>query len=290
MDSFFLIDKPAGITSFWVLSELRKKLGIKKIGHTGTLDPLATGCLLVATGNYTKLIPYFEKDTKEYECTILLDGVSDSYDIDTPVTHISDSQKKSFSKSISRENIQKILEKHFTGEIEQIPPAYSALKIGGKKAVDLVRAWREVIMKPRRTTIHEIEILDYSYPRLTLRCLVSVGTYIRSIAKDLWDILETGGYIETLRRTKIGKICLKEAITLEKFSSTSRLDEGYLFGKERFCVVEDLEILSRLSNGQRIKWDFPFPEWKDIFIMGSDMIQYIVRYQDGVLSSVRKIF
>lgn len=123
-----------------MLSELRKKLGIKKIGHTGTLDPLATGCLLVATGNYTKLIPYFEKDTKEYECTILLDGVSDSYDIDTPVTHISDSQKKSFSKSISRENIQKILEKHFTGEIEQIPPAYSALKIGGKKAVDLVRA------------------------------------------------------------------------------------------------------------------------------------------------------
>lgn len=108
---------------------MRKKLSERKMGHTGTLDPLATGCLLVATGKYTKLIPYFEKDTKEYECEVLLNGTSDSFDIDTEVTYISDADQEKYSQELTHTYINSLLQEKFTGEIEQVPPTYSALKI-----------------------------------------------------------------------------------------------------------------------------------------------------------------
>lgn len=258
--------------------------------HTGTLDPLATGCLLVATNNYTKLIPYFEKDTKEYECSIFLDGVSDSFDIDTPVTYLSTQKQKYFSETITEKQIQEILNTRFTWTIIQIPPAYSALKIWGKKAVDLVREWKTPEMKSREVTISKIEILDFSYPRLSLRMTVSAGTYIRSIAKDLWDVLGTGWYIETLRRTKIGGISLTKAVRLEYIAPNDCLSEEYIFPSSRFVVLDDEDMLSRLANGQRIRHDFSFPEGQDLFLKKHSKIQYILRYEQGLLTSLKKIF
>ncbi len=290
MDALYLIDKPSGITSFWALREMRKTLCEKKMGHTGTLDPLATGCLLVATGKYTKLIPYFEKDTKEYTCEILLNGVSDSFDIDTPIEYISDSKQEKYKNELTREYIEPVLEKHFLWEIEQTPPAYSALKINWKKAVDLVRAGKTPEMKTRPVTISEIEILGFCYPRLQLRVSVSAGTYIRSIAKDLWDILGTGGYISALRRTKIGEYaCISQAIQLADISTENYLDERSLFSVDMFFPLQDSEVLWRLENGQRVAGEFDFPVGRDIFLFFENKIQYIVKYESWVLTPVRKI-
>lgn len=269
---------------------MRKLLNIRKIWHTGTLDPLATGCLLVATWNYTKLIPYFEKDTKEYECSILLDWESDSYDIDTPVRYISQIDQDRYKETISFNQVQSLLQEHFIWTITQVPPKYSALKIWGKKAVDLVREGKEVEMQSRQATIHDIEILDFAYPKLKLRVSVSAGTYIRSIAHDLWNLLGTGGYIETLRRTKIGKLDIHRSTWLVDLDETKKIHEREMFWEGKFFAIEDTHILWRLSNGQRIRREFSFPEWEDIFLLSENKVQYIVRYQDGLLTPIKKIF
>jgi tRNA pseudouridine55 synthase len=185
MQGFLYIDKPTGMTSFDVLRHLRRKLGIKKMGHTGTLDPLATGGLLVALGSYTKLIPFFEKDQKSYRAHILLDGVSDSYDSETPVHYISDVEKEKFQKALTQKHIYELLQQNFLGKISQIPPKYSALKIGGKRALDRVKAGEDIQMQAREIEIVDIEIISFSYPELVLDLRVSAGSYIRSIAHDL---------------------------------------------------------------------------------------------------------
>lgn len=133
INRFYYIDKPIGLTSFDVLRQMRKKLNIKKMWHTGTLDPLATGGLLVAVGNYTKLIPYFEKDSKEYVFTVELNWVTPSFDAETPVEYISQDLQEKFKKELSQEKIEKILNENFFWDIQQVPPKYSALKINGKK-------------------------------------------------------------------------------------------------------------------------------------------------------------
>jgi len=186
MNNFYYIDKPINFTSFDVVRVLKKKLNIKKIWHTGTLDPLETGGLLVATGNYTKLIPYLEKDSKEYEFDIMLDGVTESFDLWEPVEFLTQENQEVLKKSITPENIQEILKNRFTGRIEQVPPKYSALKINGQRAYKLAREWKEVEMKKRSVEIFDIELLEFEYPRVTLRAHVSAGTYIRSIAADMW--------------------------------------------------------------------------------------------------------
>lgn len=289
MDAFFLIDKPKGITSFGVLKQMRKTLWIRKLWHTGTLDPLATGALLVATGKYTKLIPYFEKDTKSYECEIRLDGVSDSYDIDTPVRYISEQDQAKAKQELTIEKIEKILRQNFLGDIVQVPPVYSALKIQGKKAVDLVREGKTPEMKSRKVTISDIEILSFSYPAVCLRLTVSAGTYIRSIAKDLWDMLWTGGYISSLRRIAIGNIGLEKSVTLESVSPQGVFPEKLLFSSDMFFKIQDESVLLKLSYGQKIPWKFDFPSGKEIFLFGENKIQYIVKYDQGVLVPVRKI-
>jgi len=185
MDAFFLIDKPSGITSFGVLREMRRILSVKKIGHTGTLDPLATGGLLVATGNYTKLIPYVEKDSKKYTATIQLDGTSPSYDSDTEISYISQDRQKELEQNTTLSQIDDIFQKHFFGKIQQIPPKYSAVKIDGKRALDRTLAGQEVEMKRRDVEVLSYTILSFTYPELIVELEVSAGTYIRSIAHDL---------------------------------------------------------------------------------------------------------
>lgn len=185
MDAFFFVDKPTGRTSFDILRDMRRILSVRRIGHTGTLDPLATGGLLVATGNYTKLIPFFEKDRKSYRAQIRLDGTSDSYDIDTPV-NFSDASKLEQAKSIyTREKLELLLRENFSGDILQIPPKYSALKIDGKTALERTKAGEEVVMKQRSAHVFAFEILSYDFPVLEIELTVSAGTYIRSIAHDL---------------------------------------------------------------------------------------------------------
>ena len=182
---FFLIQKPLGLSSFSTIAHFRKKFGIKKIGHTGTLDPLATGLLLVATGNSTKLIPYIDKARKTYIFTVRFDGCTPSCDMDTPIEYLESTILEQSRLSLTGDQIQQTIETHFSGKIQQIPPSYSALRINGQRAYNMARAGESVVVPERTIEIYSSKTLAYSFPELTLEMEVSVGTYIRSIARDL---------------------------------------------------------------------------------------------------------
>ncbi|MDP2090785.1 MAG: tRNA pseudouridine(55) synthase TruB [Candidatus Gracilibacteria bacterium] len=288
MNKFYLIDKPLDVTSFDVIRILRKKLNTSKMGHTGTLDPLATGGLLVAVGNYTKLIPYFEKDTKEYVFTVNLDGVSPSFDLGTQVEFISSEAQKIAKESITNEKIEKLLNLNFTGKISQIPPKYSALKMGGKKALDKIRSGEEFEMKAREVTIKDIELLDFSYPSATIRAVVSAGTYIRSIAYDLGDMLGTGGYVTKLRRTKIGSLDISFGQNLDEFDATKSFDIKELFKKKSFITLPN-DVLQKINNGLIVEQKFDLEIGVDLFVYDGENITNIVEYDGEKLFAKRKI-
>ncbi len=215
---FLLIDKPVGWTSFDVCAKLRKQLGTKKIGHTGTLDPFATGLLLVAVGKATKLIPFLEKDIKVYETKIQLGVISETLDTESEIT-----STNKVNNNIDQGFIEKILNEQFTGEITQIPPKYSALKIGGKKMCDLARAGKDFEIKSRKTVVHAIEVLSFEKPFVTIRLSVAAGFYVRSFARDLGEALGFGGGICTaLRRMEVGD--LKVISSLKPIESITRSD------------------------------------------------------------------
>lgn len=205
------INKPLNWTSFKVVHKLRNKicrrLNIKKlkVGHAGTLDPLATGVMILCTGKKTKLIESFQYEAKEYVATIMLGATTPSFDLETeidcvyPIDHI--------SEQIVRDCLS-----GFVGEIEQIPPAYSACKVDGKRAYEFARKGEEVELKPKLLVIDEIELLDYSFPEIKLRVVCSKGTYIRALARDIGEALQTGAHLTALQRTRIGDVSLDQCI------------------------------------------------------------------------------
>ena len=208
MDGFLLINKPKGITSFDVIRKLRKILQTRKIGHAGTLDPMAAGLLIIAIEQGTKLLEYLIKQDKTYLAEITLDSTSDTYDAEGKI------QKTDFVGEISQEQIEVILKK-FTGQIKQIPPQYSALKINGQKACDLARKGEKVKLKSRDITIYSIKIINFKSPLLNLEVSCSSGTYIRSLAHDIGQKLKCGGLLSKLQRTKIGTHDINQSITLD---------------------------------------------------------------------------
>ena len=209
-----LIDKPAGITSFGVVARVRRALGEKlgkkkvKVGHTGTLDPFATGLLVLLYGKETKNAMALTKLDKVYEAEIILGEVSSTGDPEGEIL------KVEFSKTPNLEEISKVCEK-FTGKITQIPPAFSAIKIDGKRAYDLARKGEKVEIPAREVEIFNLEILSYEFPSLKIRTHVSSGTYIRTLAEDIGKTLGTGAYCRELRRTKIADFDISDAISLE---------------------------------------------------------------------------
>lgn len=217
MEEIILIDKPAGITSFGVVAKVRRtlsqKTGIKKIkvGHTGTLDPFATGLLILLVGKATKKSNDFLKLDKEYEAEIKLGEVSTTGDPEGIV------QKKYSGPAPSETEIKKIIQS-FIGEIDQKVPAFSAIKINGERAYKLARKGLEVDTPTRKVHIYNIDILDYQFPTLKIRTQVSSGTYIRTLGEDIGQALGTGAYLTALRRTKIANYDVKDSLTLEQFS------------------------------------------------------------------------
>ena len=207
-DMVILVDKPAGMTSFGVVARVRRRLrdefGHKvKVGHTGTLDPFATGLLILLSGKYTKRSGEFLKLDKVYEATIKLGYVSTTGDIEGEI------EKKS-DKKIELKEIKSILGE-FRGEIKQKPPKFSAIKINGERAYKLARKGKDFEVPSRKVTIYNIEILEYKYSLLKLKCHVSSGTYIRTLAEDIGEALGTGAYCLELRRLKIGEHDVKDA-------------------------------------------------------------------------------
>jgi len=289
MESFYLIDKPIWITSFDVLRKLKKNFSIKKMWHTGTLDPLATWLLLVAIWNYTKLIPYFEKDTKEYEFKISLDWTTPSFDSETEIDFISSEKKEHFKNILNIEYINNILNKNFIWKIFQMPPKYSAIKIWWKKALDMVRNWIDFDLKPKEVTIFNIEIIWFIYPNLHLKAKVSAWTYIRSIARDLWELLWTWWYITFLRRTKIWNLDLTLSQTLDNFDTNNKLNEETLFWKEKFIKLS-IDELKDINNWKIITNNNSYlKEWQQYFVKNDNLITNIVKKNSTELLPIRKI-
>lgn len=210
-NGIILIDKPAGMTSFGVVARVRRVLteraGKKvKVGHTGTLDPFATGLMILVTGAECKKAGDYSKLDKVYEATIRLGQTSTTGDPEGEITTISDVQP-------TKEEIEAAL-LHFSGEIQQRPPAFSAIKVGGQRAYKLARAGKEVEIPMRTITIHSLELVEYAYPELKIRTHVSSGTYIRTLAQDIGAKLETGAYCTDLRRMSINEWDISEAMLL----------------------------------------------------------------------------
>lgn len=220
MNGILLIDKPAGISSFGVVARVRWLLSQQagkrvKVGHTGTLDPFATGLMIVVVGEYTKRAAEFSKLDKRYEATLHLGINSSTGDPEGELTAVSDRRP-------AESEVQAALAP-FRGDITQTPPSYSAIKIGGVRAYKLARAGKTVEMPTRQVTVHELELLEYQYPEVRIATHVSSGTYIRTLAEDIGSTLGTGAYLTALRRTSVGKWGIDEATALESVNSADDL-------------------------------------------------------------------
>jgi tRNA pseudouridine55 synthase len=211
-----LIDKPLEWTSFQVVNKIRwlirKQFQLKKIkvGHAGTLDPLATGLLILCTGKFTKKIDSYQAQEKEYTGTITLGATTPSFDLETEINATFDISEITSEKIIATT-------KEFMGKIQQQPPVFSALKKDGKRLYEFARAGEEVEIPKRTVTISEFEITNVALPSVDFRVVCSKGTYIRSLAHDFGKALNNGGHLSILRRTKIGDFSIKNAVSIEAF-------------------------------------------------------------------------
>ncbi|MDY9918885.1 MAG: tRNA pseudouridine(55) synthase TruB [Proteiniphilum sp.] len=208
------IDKPLHWTSFRVVRVVRAKicrrLGIKKlkVGHAGTLDPLATGVMILCTGRKTKLIEALQAETKEYIAHVRLGATTPSFDLETevdaeyPTTHI------------TRKMVEDVLHR-FTGTIEQVPPVFSAVKVDGKRAYELARKNKDIELKPKLLVIDDIELISYNMPDITIRVVCSKGTYIRALARDIGIALDSGAHLTGLRRTRVGDITVDNCLNMD---------------------------------------------------------------------------
>ncbi len=209
-----LFDKPYEWTSFNLVSKVRKlicnALGVKKlkVGHAGTLDPLATGLLIVCTGKATKTIDSYQAEEKEYITTLKLGATTPSFDLETEIDETFPTEH------ITRELIDQTL-KDFIGELDQIPPAYSAVKVKGKRAYEYARDGKDPELKPKKLIIKEIEVINFESTELILRIVCSKGTYIRGLARDIGKALNSGAHLTALKRTRIGKYLNSDAMPLE---------------------------------------------------------------------------
>ncbi|MDD6210244.1 MAG: tRNA pseudouridine(55) synthase TruB [Bacteroidales bacterium] len=220
-------DKPLTWTSFQLVSKFRyklsKRLGVKKIkvGHAGTLDPLATGVLIICTGKATKRIEEFQHQQKEYVAVLKLGETTPSFDLETPVDSV-------YPTDHIHEGMVREVLKRFVGKIEQVPPAFSACKVNGERAYDLARDGEFVELKPKTLVIDEIELISYDFPTITIRVVCSKGTYIRALARDIGQALSSGAHLTELRRTRIGNITSDQCMRvddIDRFLEQVHLDD-----------------------------------------------------------------
>ena len=246
----FCIDKPLRMTSFTAVKKVRAVLRTHlktrqvKVGHAGTLDPLATGVLLLCTGHATKRIDELQAGVKEYIADLRLGATTPSYDLETEVDATFEWQH------IDRDLIDRVLQEQFTGNIEQVPPSFSACKIDGKPAYKMARKGQEVEIRPKTLVIDEIEVLQCGLPAeptLQLRVVCSKGTYIRALARDIGVALGSGAHLTGLRRTRVGDITIDQCLTLEAL--VDKLDNETYVSPEQ-AAAERLER-ERIENRER---------------------------------------
>ena len=212
MDGILIVDKPQGCTSHDVVDFIRRKFNFRKVGHAGTLDPMATGVLVILIGKYTKSANQFLSDDKEYDATLVLGATSDTGDAWGRIEEFNG------PKAVSAEDIKSAFSK-FLGPIEQVPPSYSAVKFKGKKLYEFARKGIEIKVEPRKVSIHKLDISDIKGSEVSFNVTCSKGTYIRQLCIDLGRLLGCGAYLSRLCRTRSGNFTINEATTLEELKS-----------------------------------------------------------------------
>ena len=281
---FLNIYKPKGLTSHDVVARLRKITKVRQIGHTGTLDPFATGVLPICIGKATRLIEYLDDD-KEYLATVQFGKNTTTYDLEGEIT-------ATFDKKVTEEDVKNTL-KDFEGEISQIPPIYSAIKVNGKKLYDYARQGQDIEIKPRKVTISKIELKEFDKTsqsaKITVAC--SKGTYIRSIAYDLGAKLGCGGYLTALERTKAGKFQVNTTIKLEDLTEVSQIVENLINPLDMLNIpIHNLSENERekVSHGMSI-CNSDFPD-SDIVILSYGGRIYAIGKVEQNKILVKKVF
>lgn len=214
MDGYLIIDKPAGLTSHDAVNFVRRKFKMKQVGHAGTLDPMATGILIILLGRWTKSFSQFVNFDKEYLVTVNLSAVTSTGDAEGKILKEFDYSK------VKLDDVRRVL-KDFIGEINQVPPMVSAIKKGGKRLYEFAREGIELERKPRLILIKDIELLKFYPPFVDFKVACSKGTYIRSLCEDIGKSLGCGGYETSLRRTRVGEFNINQAVPLEKVSGSN---------------------------------------------------------------------
>ena len=283
MFGFLNVYKPKGITSHDVVSALRRITKVKQIGHTGTLDPFAEGVLPICIGKATRLIEYLDDD-KAYTGTIQLGSSTTTYDLEGEEVNFSD-------KKVTLNEIEAALDK-FRGEIDQLPPIYSAIKVNGKKLYEYAREGKEVKIEPRRVNISKLEILEYDQTnrRLTLHIECSKGTYIRSIAHDLGTELTTFGHLVKLVRVKAGMFEVNNAVSLEHIQTKEDVEKLLIapLTKLNYMTYElNKNELVKVSNGTAIMPSKELPENSLILLTSQERLIAAAKMTKGLLKCLK---
>ena len=252
MNGVLVVDKPQGMTSAAVVSKVKRSLGVKKVGHTGTLDPMATGVLPLCIGEGTKIAGYLLAESKTYLATIKLGVCTDTLDADGEVTE----ENPAALLGVTEEKVQKVVE-GFLGESMQIPPMFSALKHKGQRLHKLARAGKTIDVPPREICVHAIEIKSLDLPSFSIEVSSSKGTYIRAIARDIGSRLGCGAHLASLRRIQSGEFGLESAVTLEQILDDPKAVKCVALPKalthmEKVVVKEP--ILEAIINGKPLNW------------------------------------
>ncbi len=284
MNGIVIIDKPAGWTSQDVTARLRRVFGTRRIGHGGTLDPMATGVLPVFVGRATRGVEFFEHAEKTYETELLLGVATDTED--TTGTVLTRREV-----SVTQEQLDGTLER-FRGEIMQIPPMYSALKVNGQKLCDLARKGRQVERQPRPVTIHELTLLSWEGDTLHLRVRCSKGTYIRTLCADIGEALGCGGCMQALRRTQAGEYTIAEAVPLQQLLEAAE-PETYLRDVDTMFrgypgVKLTVNQEKRCRNGNAFSVSLPGGTYRAYSQSGEFLM--LAKVEDGVMSTIKSFF
>jgi len=286
-----VVDKPIGLTSHDVVQIIRRGTGIRRAGHTGTLDPRASGVLVVLVGPAVRLSEYVSASDKRYQATIRLGSATDTYDADGTFTSPTVSVD-----SITEEHFNEILER-FIGTIEQIPPPYSAVKVKGRKAYDLARQGEEVDLEPRTIQVYSLEVLEWAPPEVVIDVYCSSGTYVRSLAHDLGRELGCGAYLIGLRRTKSGRFTLRDAVPMRRLQEAFTAGDWYRYlipaaeALADWPMVElDADQVELVRHGHRVPADPESKGWARGVSQQGDLVALLEIDPESLEWQPKKVF
>lgn len=285
-----VIDKPIGLTSHDVVQIIRRGTGIRRAGHTGTLDPRASGVLVVLIGPAVRLSEYVSASDKRYQATISLGSSTTTFDSEGEVT------SEASASHVTEDMFDEILQT-FVGEIEQVPPPYSAVKVKGRKAYEMARQGEKVELEPRKIQVFSLEILEWDPPEVVIDAYCSSGTYVRSLANDLGEALGTGAYLIGLRRTKSGKFTLREAVPLRKLKEAFEAGDWYKYlipaadALGDWPTVElDADQVDLVRHGHRIPAAPDSEGWSRGVSQQGDLVALLEHQTDTDEWQPRKVF